>query len=237
MVLSRPSAKSKDLLGENYRSFTRSGIDVFYNHMSLHIVCQLCVHISQLLFQMTSKVWATMANVTNASLVTSIVWEMPCLQNKNRQLPIDITPITNVWVLLRLSSRQNAYSVANQTQSKVIIAERKGQRPSHHGKKANAWEQIESRAEKMGLDRLHRLVKDKNLFALEAKHHPSCLRSFHTAFNNYERGLQRAKESKDTEHSLMSAAHEKAFILVREKIETHIVQQNEVIQLTSLRLN
>lgn len=34
----------------------------------------------------------------------------------------------------------------------------------------------------------------------------------------------------------MSAAHEKEFTLVREKIETHVVQQNEVIQLTSLRL-
>lgn len=88
----------------------------------------------------------------------------------------------------------------------------------------------------MGLDRLHRLVKNKDLFAVEAKHHPSCLRSFHTAFNNYERGLQRAKESKDNEHSLMSAAHEKAFTLVRERIETHVVQQNEVIHLTSLRL-
>jgi hypothetical protein len=73
-------------------------------------------------------------------------------------------------------------------------------------KKENAWEQIESRAEKMGLVRLHRLVKDKDLFAVEAKHHTSCFKSFHTAFANYERGIRRGEGEKNTEHACMVAA-------------------------------
>lgn len=88
----------------------------------------------------------------------------------------------------------------------------------------------------MGLDRLHRQVKGKDLFACEAKHHPSCLKSFHRAFANYERGIQRAKGAKNTEQDSMSAAHENAFNSVLEHIEPHIIQQNEVLQLSSLRL-
>ena len=88
----------------------------------------------------------------------------------------------------------------------------------------------------MGLVRLHRQVKGKDLFACEAKHHPSCLKSFHTAFANYERRIRRSKRGKDTEQESMSAAHEKAFMSVLEHIQTHIIQQNEVLQLCSLRL-
>ena len=51
------------------------------------------------------------------------------------------------------------------------------------------WEHIATRAQKMGMDRLHRLIKDIDLFAVEAKHHPLCLRSFRTAFANYKRRL------------------------------------------------
>jgi len=102
--------------------------------------------------------------------------------------------------------------------------------------KENGWEQIESRAERMGLDRLHRQVQNKYLFAVEAKHHTSCLRSFRTAFFNYERGIDRAERRDDTEHARLSAAHEKALLAVLENIQTRIVQQNEVMRLTSLRL-
>lgn len=102
--------------------------------------------------------------------------------------------------------------------------------------KENGWEQIETRAEKMGIDCLHRRVQNKDLFAVEAKHHLSCLRSFRTAFSNYERGIGRAERRNDTEHARVSAAHEKAFISVLEHIQTRIVQQNEVLRLSSLRL-
>lgn len=48
--------------------------------------------------------------------------------------------------------------------------------------------------------------------------------------------IYRAEGSKDTEHGRMSAAHEKALLLVLKNIETHVVQQNEALWLTSLRL-
>ena len=67
---------------------------------------------------------------------------------------------------------------------------------SSYKNKTNAWEKIESRAEKMGLVRLHRQVKHKDLFACEAKHHPSCFKSFHTAFANYERSIQAGQKNK-----------------------------------------
>uniref|UniRef100_UPI00358E939A uncharacterized protein n=1 Tax=Myxine glutinosa TaxID=7769 RepID=UPI00358E939A len=100
--------------------------------------------------------------------------------------------------------------------------------------KENAWEQIETRAEKMGLYRLHRKVKNKDLFACEAKHHPSCFKAFRTAFYNYERAIHRAEAPK--EQACMSAAHEKAFNSVLEHIQTQVIQQNKVLQLSSLRL-
>lgn len=98
--------------------------------------------------------------------------------------------------------------------------------------KENAWEQIEFRAEKMGLIRLYRLVKDVDLFAVEAKHHPSCLKSFRTAFANYQRSVIRLGEAKD---SNILVAHEKAFSVVVGSIQTNVIIKNEVVRLSDLR--
>ena len=65
---------------------------------------------------------------------------------------------------------------------------------SSYKNKENAWQQIESRADKMGLLQLHRRVKDKDLFAGEAKHHPSYFKSFRTQFFNYERKIHKAAD-------------------------------------------
>lgn len=99
----------------------------------------------------------------------------------------------------------------------------------------NAWEQIESRSEKLGLLRLHRQVKNKDLFACEAKRHFSCLQSFRTTFANYERGIHRSDVPHDTNYAQMSAAHDKAIISVLNYIELHVVQENEVLRLSTLR--
>ena len=85
----------------------------------------------------------------------------------------------------------------------------------------------------MGLSRLHRLVKGVNLFSAEAKCRKSCFISFRASFSNYERGINRAKEPKHTE---MLAAHEKVLASVRDHVQIHVVQQNEVLRLCSLRL-
>ena len=115
-------------------------------------------------------------------------------------------------------------------------SDRKTERPQQFSSwrnKENAWEQIESQAEKLGLSRLHRLVRGVNLFSAEAKYHKSCYVSFRTSFSNYERGINRAKEPK---HNEMLAAHGKALASVRDHIQIHVIQQNEVLRLSFLRL-
>lgn len=107
---------------------------------------------------------------------------------------------------------------------------------SSYRKKGNAWEEIEQRAQKMGLTRVYRQVKDKDLFAVEAKHHPSCLKSFRTSFYNYERGIHRAEEPQDSEQIRFAAVHEKAFGTIVDHVKAQVVEKNDVLQLSSLRL-
>ncbi len=102
--------------------------------------------------------------------------------------------------------------------------------------KENAWQQIAPRAELMGLHRLHRGVKDVDLFAAEAKHHPSFLRSFRIAFANYERGNRITEEGDDTEQARVLTAHEKALACVLDHVTTHVVNQKGVVRLSSLWL-
>ena len=84
--------------------------------------------------------------------------------------------------------------------------------------------------------RYHRYMQHKDLFAVEVKHHPSCLRSFHTAFTNFERGINRAGDPKRTEQEDIAAAYEKAINFVQEHVQNHVIQWNEVQGLTSFRL-
>ena len=118
-------------------------------------------------------------------------------------------------------------------------AKRKTERPekfSSFRNKQNGWEEIELRAEKMELHDLYRQVKNKDLFACEAKHHPSCFRSFRTAYANYERSLQRALLNDDTEQASLLAAHDKAFSEVVSAVKSLVVEKNQVVKLSSLRL-
>ena len=231
MVVLHPSVKSKELPMKNYSSFITSETDVSTKHMTPHIVCSQCVTRSPQLSLMTWKVLGITASVISDLLATSIFWEM--MQNQKHQPHNGITPLVNC--LLNPSSHHSVFSVTK-WRSKVLIAKLRVENFSSYKNKYNAWEQIETRAEKLGLVRLHRQVKDKDLFACEAKHHPSCFKSFRTAFANYELKIHKAKGSKDTDYACMSAAHEKALSLVLEHIQTHVVQQNEVLQLSSLRL-
>lgn len=58
----------------------------------------------------------------------------------------------------------------------------------------------------------------------EAKHQPSCFKSFHTAFFHYERGAHRAqKKTKDTELT----AYNKTFASLLEHIQTHFIKKKK----------
>ena len=99
----------------------------------------------------------------------------------------------------------------------------------------NAWKQIQFRAEKMGMERLYRQVKDVDLFAVEAKYHPSCLKAFRTSFANHERKVSNLHKPQDTKQILEFIAHEKAFSFVLEHVKTRVVQQKGIAKLVNLR--
>ena len=77
-------------------------------------------------------------------------------------------------------------------------------------------------------------MKDVDLFAAEAKHHPSCFKSFRTAFANYERKNRITEEGNDIEQVSRLSAHEKALACVVDHVKTHVVNQKGVVCLSSL---
>ena len=161
----------------------------------------------------------------------------------NDLLVISITFKTRVIKILHLHNRTNNNGlfppecIFCQKIEIKAISNRKTERaecfPSWKHK-ANAWENIESRAKQMGLDRFYTLVKDVDLFAVEAKHHPSCLRSFRTALANNE--CRSATVPLDPQQCCEVTAHQKAFVPVLEYLRFHIVQRNEIVRLADLRL-
>ena len=101
----------------------------------------------------------------------------------------------------------------------------------------SAWSPIESEAEKIGKTSLARKVRGFDLSAVEAKYHGSCHRSFKTEYHNFIRAQERAKVNRtDTEQARVTAAHNEAFNSTLQFIQDHIVKENKVIQLSSLRL-
>ena len=78
------------------------------------------------------------------------------------------------------------------------------------------------------------IAKDVDLFAAEAKHHPSCYKSFRTAFVNYESKNRITEEGNDIEQVRQLAAHEKALACVVDHVKTHVVNQKGVVRLSSL---
>ena len=61
--------------------------------------------------------------------------------------------------------------------------------------------------------------------------------SFTTEYRNHIRANQRAEKSNlGSEQAHLAAAHNEAFISVVEYVLEHVIEQNEVLQLSSLRL-
>ena len=105
----------------------------------------------------------------------------------------------------------------------------------------NGWEQIESHALVLEDHRLHRKVKNKDLFACEAQHHYSCLNSFRTSYSNLIKKRKKLtgkrRMNKNDEVSMTeSDAYQMVFNNVLNHIETHIIKRKEIVQLGTLRL-
>ena len=133
---------------------------------------------SHTIWNIRRKVLGIINSVINALLPTSIFWEMK--QNQKHQSRNIIIPLVECLLL--------AYSTRVFPLWKFLDGDPKAERPelfSSWKNKDNTWQQIESQAKRMCLDRLHRLVKNKDLFAAESKYHPSRLRSFRAAFANH----------------------------------------------------
>ena len=102
--------------------------------------------------------------------------------------------------------------------------------------KEPAWKMIESQALELGKSQLYRQIKGKDLFAVEAKFHPKCRRAFNTEYYNYIRAKKRSeKQNLDTDQSRCAEAHNQAFTSVVDYIQAHVIEQNEVLRLSSLR--
>ena len=100
------------------------------------------------------------------------------------------------------------------------------------------WKQIECRALELRNYPLHRMVHGEDLFAREARFHPSCRKSFNLKYINHMRDTSKAtnRASFKTEQDRKADAHSKAFTAVIDYIEDCIISQNKVVQLSSLRL-
>ena len=100
-----------------------------------------------------------------------------------------------------------------------------------------AWKQIEPRALQLQMFRLHRLVQGEDLFAREANFHQACRKAFNLKVINYTRDKIRAESSSTKmEHDCKATAHKKAFAVVLDYIQDHVIGLHEVIQLATLRL-
>ena len=100
--------------------------------------------------------------------------------------------------------------------------------------KESAGQQIEAQALELGNTGLHRQILGKALHAVEAQCHPYCRAKFR---REYQRAKERAeKRIIGTEQTRQAAAHEEAFNSVVDILNTHVIERNEVMQLSSLRL-
>ena len=101
-----------------------------------------------------------------------------------------------------------------------------------------SWTPIASQSLAMGNGRLYRLVEGEDLFAREAQYHPSCHNAFKLQYVSHCRPIkaEAARCECDTEQQRKVAAHLKAFNIVLDFIQHRVVEQNEVVELSSLRL-
>ena len=101
-----------------------------------------------------------------------------------------------------------------------------------------SWTPIASQSLAMGRGHLHRLVQGEDLFAREAQYQPSCHNAFKLQYVSHC-GRIRAEAARcecDTEQQRKVAAHLKVFNIVLDFIQQRVVEQNEVVELSSLRL-
>ena len=99
--------------------------------------------------------------------------------------------------------------------------------------KEPAWKKIEHQALDMIKMALYRRVQGQDLFAREAKYHPSCLAAFKLEHLAHTR-KKLVSNDESAKQDKLKDAHRKAFDVILGFIYKHIVEQKEVVLLTSL---
>lgn len=92
-----------------------------------------------------------------------------------------------------------------------------------------SWKQVKPRVQELGLNDLHHMVQGEDLFTREARFHHSCRKAFNLKYINLLR--EKARATIETEQDRKAAAHLKALNVV-----DRVIAQNEIVQVTSLRL-
>ena len=113
-------------------------------------------------------------SVINALLSTSIFWEMK--HNQKHQSRNNIIPLVECLHWTFLPECFFCEKTRDQRTTWTV---------SYWKNKDDTWQQIESQVKRMCVDRLQWLVKNKDLFATESKHHPLRFRYFRAEFANH----------------------------------------------------
>ena len=96
-----------------------------------------------------------------------------------------------------------------------------------------AWKKIECQALDLDKMALYRCVQGQYLLASEAKYHPSCLAAFKLEHLVHTRKTI-ASNDESAKQDKLKDAHNNAFDVILDFISKHIVEQKEVVLLTSL---
>ena len=101
--------------------------------------------------------------------------------------------------------------------------------------KVPTWKKIEHRALELGDNRLHRMVQGEDLFAKEAQFHQTCLKAFNLKYLKHCK-KQGTNNSQGADQDQKATAYEQSFSTVLEFLQEQVIEQKEVVQLSSLRL-
>ena len=94
----------------------------------------------------------------------------------------------------------------------------------------SGWQKIEKMAEALGNFRLYRKIEGVDLYAADAHFHEQCYHRFCSDYHNHQEKVNR----RGTEYRI-AAAHNAAYGVVKELLKTEVLDNLEVMPLTSLR--
>ena len=93
--------------------------------------------------------------------------------------------------------------------------------------RAPVWKAIQNQAKDLGMNALHRMVYNEDLYARGAQHHPSCWKEFKTKHDNYVKACEKGDE--------LTQSEERAFEEVLKCLQSSFIEKEELMELHTLR--